>query len=116
MMRFPGGSSNSVSKRYNKGIMTRLTASVEQKGYRYFDWNVDSGDAEGTTVDKDKILGNIKSRLGNHTCAVILMHDSSTKTTTVEALPEIINMLREKGYELLPITADTPDVHHTVYN
>ena len=116
IMRFPGGSSNSISRKYNKGILTRLTASVTQKGHRYFDWNVDSGDADDVTVDKSKLIGNIKARLGNHTSAVILMHDSATKTTTVEALPEIINMLREKGYEILPITMDTPDVHHTVCN
>ena len=47
LMRFPGGSSNSVSKSHCKGIMTALTAAVEAQGFQYFDWNVDSNDAGG---------------------------------------------------------------------
>ena len=45
IIRFPGGSSNTVSM-FNKGIMSILTKSVKEKGYHYFDWNVDSGDAD----------------------------------------------------------------------
>ena len=45
-LRFPGGSSNTVSK-FNKGIMSSLTREVEQNGYRYYDWNIDSNDAGG---------------------------------------------------------------------
>lgn len=45
VIRFPGGSSNTVSRRYRKGIMSRLTKQVEEKGYTYFDWNCSSGDA-----------------------------------------------------------------------
>ena len=40
LMRFPGGSSNTVSK-FNEGIMTRLTQAVEDAGFYYFDWNVE---------------------------------------------------------------------------
>ena len=46
-IRFPGGSSNMVSAKYNKGIMSRLVEAVQEKGYQYYDWNLDSGDAAG---------------------------------------------------------------------
>ena len=38
LCRFPGGSSNTVS-RFNRGIMSRLTKAVTERGCRYFDWN-----------------------------------------------------------------------------
>lgn len=44
IIRFPGGSSNTVSS-FNPGIMCTLSNMVIEKGYHYFDWNVSSGDA-----------------------------------------------------------------------
>lgn len=116
IIRFPGGSSNTVSKKYCIGIMTELTKEVTAKGYIYHDWNVDSGDADAKTVDKDILVENIRSRLGSRSRAVILMHDSHSKTTTVEALPEMIEYIQSRGYEILPITEDTEPVHHSVQN
>ena len=43
-MRFPGGSSNMVSKQYNSGIMKRLTHKVIDLGYQYYDWTSLNGD------------------------------------------------------------------------
>ncbi len=114
--RFPGGSSNTVSHKHCEGIMTKLTAGMTERGYAYFDWNVDSGDADGTTVPADTLIANIKNRTGSRKQVVILMHDARSKTTTVEALPAIIEYLQSRGYEILPITEDTEPVHHRVNN
>ena len=57
-MRFPGGSSNIVSKDYCPGIMTRLTKAVEDQGFHYFDWNVDSDDA-GKAKTADEVFRNV---------------------------------------------------------
>ena len=116
IMRFPGGSSNTVSRSYCRGIMTTLTAEVQKRGYRYYDWNVDSGDADAERVSASTLVSNIKDRCGSQKEAVILMHDSPSKSTTVDALPEIIRYLQSKGYVLLPITGQTPPVHHNVNN
>lgn len=116
IIRFPGGSSNTISKSYCRGIMSTLTKSVQNKGYRYFDWNVDSGDADGGTVSEAKIISNIKKRCGSQKQAVILMHDAAPKTTTAAALPEIIEYLKSKGYDIQPITENTPVIHHSVNN
>lgn len=114
--RFPGGSSNTISRKHCAGIMTALTKEVEARGYNYFDWNVDSGDADDTTVDKDVIVSNIKNRTHSYKRVFILMHDAKSKTTTVEALPEIIEYLQSRGYTILPITDSTEPLHHKVNN
>ena len=45
--------------------------------------------------------------------AIILMHDSADKPTTVEALPTIIeNILALDDTVILPITDDTEPVQH----
>src|SRR5699024_8931981 len=38
LIRFPGGSSNTISKKYSEGIMSTLTKEVLNKGYQYYDW------------------------------------------------------------------------------
>lgn len=116
IMRFPGGSSNTVSKEYNKKIMTRLTKQVQQKGYVYVDWNVDSTDASGNNVPKSKILSNIKNSSKGKGDICVLMHDSSAKKTTVEALPEMICYLRAQGYRFEALTTSSPIFHHGVNN
>lgn len=116
IMRFPGGGSNTVSRSYCKGIMSTLTSEVQKRGYRYYDWNVDSGDADDIRVSTATLISNVKRRCGSQKQAIILMHDSPSKTTTVEALPDIISYLQSKGYVLLPITESTPQMHHNVNN
>ena len=116
LMRFPGGSSNTISRKYCKGIMTDLTAEVTNRGYKYFDWNLDSGDASAYRVKKSKIVNNVMSQIGNGGSQVILMHDAAAKTTTVEALPEIIEALQSYGYEILPLDESSPETHQQVAN
>lgn len=114
-IRFPGGSSNVVSA-FNPGIMTRLTKKVLEEGYVYYDWNVESGDASVKAADKDVIVGNVINGLKPGRDNVVLMHDSKEKTTTVEALPEIIEYCRSQGYDFAPITDVTEPVIHKVKN
>lgn len=115
IMRFPGGGSNTVSKKYSPGIMTRLTQGVADRGYIYYDWNCSSGDAIKNTVPKDTIVANCK-RVPAAKNVIVLLHDTEAKGTTVEALPEIIEYYQSCGYTFSTITADTPPVHHKVNN
>lgn len=116
IIRFPGGSSNAVSKKYNKGIMTRLTKQVQQKGYVYVDWNVDSTDASGNNVSKTKILNSVKSASKGRGDICVLMHDTGAKKTTVEALPEMISYLRAQGYQFEALTTESSIFHHGLNN
>lgn len=116
VMRFPGGSSNKVSAKYCGGIMTRLVSLVQERGYSYFDWNVASGDADSNTPSYTYIRNNVLNSAKNKNSACVLMHDSSVKTTTVQALPEIIEGLTAMGYRFEALTPETYGYHHRNLN
>ncbi len=117
IIRFPGGSSNTTSRKHCRGIMTKLVGSVTEKGYSYFDWNVCNGDAEGKEhVAPDKLISRVKRETGAKSDVIVLMHDAAVKDTTVKALPGIIEYYQSRGYAILPLTADSPQIHHAVNN
>lgn len=116
LLRFPGGSSNTISRKYCDGIMTTLTKEVTKRGYTYFDWNVDSGDAAKVHVPADKIVRNSTAAIGEKNEVILLMHDAVAKTTTVDALPEIIAAYRAAGYRFDVLSSDSFVWHHTVLN
>ena len=115
-MRFPGGSNNTVSKKYKKGIMSDLTTQVQIKGYAYVDWNVDSGDASGNNVAATRIKNNVLRQAKNKNSICVLMHDTSSKGTTVKALPGIIEGLKKQGYKFEVLTEKTYGYHFKVNN
>ena len=116
IIRFPGGSSNVVSKHYSSGIMTRLTSEVVNRGYNYFDWNVDSNDAGGDGANSSKIYNNVINGLSHNKTNIVLMHDSGSHTATVNTLKNIIDYGKKQGYSFKAITNDTPSVRHGVNN
>lgn len=114
MVRFPGGSNNKLYKKYNKSgenVMAQIKEELKQKGYVYVDWNVDSMDAKTKELkSKEAITKAVVSQAVKQDQAVILMHDAQAKTTTAEALPEIIRQLKEKGYEFDILTPNSTQV------
>lgn len=112
LVRFPGGSSNTVSD-FNPGIMTTLAQQLHDKGYEYFDWNVSSGDA-GETTSTDQVVENVISGIQNCSVSVVLQHDS--KDYSVAAVERIIQWGQENGYTFLPLRLDSPNAHHTINN
>ena len=113
LIRFPGGSSNTISKRYCKGIMSRLTESVTNNGYLYADWNVDSRDAS-TARTSSEVAANVIAGMQQFTTSIVLQHD--TKQFSVEAVEEIICWGLLNGYTFLPMTEHTQMHHHGVVN
>ena len=114
IVRLPGGSSNTVSKKYNSGIITRITQKLKENDYYYFDWNIDSLDASGKLA-KEQIYTNVTTQIkqGEN---IILMHDSATKLTTYEALEDIIKYSKQNGYTFARITKNTLPIHHKIKN
>lgn len=115
IIRFPGGSSNTVSKRYCTGIMTDAVEYFSTTDFVYFDWNVDSQDAGGA-YSKEEIFENVTSTIKPNRSNIVLMHDSGSKKFTVEALQNIINWGIAEGYEFKAITQETPQVTHRIAN
>ena len=112
LMRFPGGSSNMVS-RYNKGIMTMLSKAVQDAGFQFFDWNVDSMDAGGAKSSK-KVLENVIAGVQEQRVSIVLQHD--IHDYSVEAVEDIILWGLENGYRFLPLNMNSPNSHHEVNN
>lgn len=113
LMRFPGGSSNAISKNYNVGIMTRLTKAVEERGFTYFDWNVDSKDAGGAKT-ADEVYQNVINGCRNKKASVVLQHD--IHGYSVDAVERIIQWGLANGYTFAALTPDSPTAHHPINN
>ncbi len=112
IFRFPGGSSNTVSRKQCDGIMTKLTTIMPKSGYREYDWNVDSNDTTLTRPEQvaNKVISGLKKDRNN----IVLLHD--IKAHTVNAVPAIIEYGLAHGYSFAVITEDTPTVQLTVAN
>lgn len=107
--RFPGGSSNTVSKM----DMHVFIDYLDSRGVRFYDWNVSSGDASSMQLSVKQLVKNATEGIEQRETSVILMHDAVGKRTTVEALPIIIeNILAMEDTVILPITEDTMLVQH----
>lgn len=115
IIRFPGGSSNAVSKQYNIGIMSRLVSKVSARGYIYFDWNIASGDAGGAN-NKNDVYNNVIKGISPTKTNVVLMHDFENNYKTLNSLKDIITTCKNAGYTFAAIDNNTPQIAHTVNN
>lgn len=113
-VRLPGGASNTVSRRYCPGIMTKITSELLKNGYQYYDWNVSSGDASGNNVPVPKIIAESTNSKQNN--INLLMHDTDAKNTTIQALPKIIEHYRSQGYIFKAIDDSSFVPHQHVNN
>lgn len=116
VIRFPGGSSNTVSKEYCPGIMTELVQEVTDAGLMYLDWNVSSEDALGDNRPKSTLVSNVVNNLEKNRSNVVLMHDTSAKQTTADALQDIIDYGKSHGYSFYAVSQDTVPIHHGIHN
>ena len=119
IIRFPGGSNNTVSKKYSEGIMTFLTNEVLIRGYRYYDWNVDASDAwqcaKNSVSDKKKcVYNNLVNKLSKNKANIVLMHD--IKKHTADSIEDIIKYGKDNGYDFEAITSDTAMIRFRVNN
>ena len=115
LIRFPGGSSNLVSAKYDGGakIMSRLAREVEAKGFTYFDWNISSGDAGGITT-ADGVYNTVVNGLVGDGDMVVLQHD--IKKYSVDAVERIIKYGLDNGWRFDKLTAESFTAHHGINN
>lgn len=98
-IRFPGGSSNTVSHRYGgSDIMKELKAQATERGFTYVDWNVSAEDAVGGHPSASTIYNNIVREVGEKTSCIVLMHDTNATKNTAAALPDVIHWFKNAGY------------------
>ncbi len=115
-IRFPGGSSNIVSKKYSPGIMSTLTQEVVNRGYKYYDWNISSEDAGRCAKEKSSscVYNNAVLGLSKNRCNMILLHD--IKFYTADALRDIIKYGKSNNYIFRQIDKTTPMVKQHINN
>ncbi len=113
--RLAGGSPTIGS--FKKSNSTKIPQELLKRGYQYFDWNALAGDSEASqfvngSTPASTIVSNVLSdarRLAKTDSPIcVLMHDNPGKETTTEALPEIIDGLKELGYEFKTLEYDSP--------
>lgn len=112
IVRFPGGSSNTISRNYQKGIMSTLVNELTSRGYSYFDWNLDSRDAGGLTTSSavsNQIIKNL-----NGGTKMVLLHD--IKSYTVNAMETVIQEALSRGYTFEKVNINSPTYHHGLNN
>ena len=113
IVRFPGGTSNTISRNYCKKIMTTLSKSLGYRGYFYCDWNVSSGDAGGAK-NKDEVANNVINGIKRNNVSIVLQHD--IVSFSVDAVEKIIVWGLANGYTFLPMNESTPMYHHKPNN
>lgn len=112
-IRFPGGSSNNVSKKYCHKIMSKLTKEVINRGYQYYDWNEDSEDGSGQLSVK-QLIKNATASTDNN--IILLFHDANGKENSLKAIGPVIQYYQKKGYVFKGIDDSSYVVHHSVNN
>jgi peptidoglycan/xylan/chitin deacetylase (PgdA/CDA1 family) len=106
-LRFPGGTNNTVSLKYHNGapIIPALLDDLKSKGVTPVDWNAGGLDAKSPVPSKATIVDGVVNICANKQKAIILLHDSDTHASSVEAVPEIITKLRKMGFTFKPLTS-----------
>ena len=95
LFRFPGGS---VGGKYATLKQQAITV-LEQNNIAYIDWNSLTGDSEKQYPTAEYLMNNLQRTTENKNSLVILMHDSPAKRITVDVLQQVIDFLRQQGYE-----------------
>ena len=88
--RFPGGSFT---------VAPEKIKAVTANGYTFVDWNASFRDSELKDCTADKLYTAAISTVANPQKIVMLAHDTTDKTETVEALKDVIRHFKELGYK-----------------
>lgn len=104
IFRFPGGSNND----YNVDTREAIIAEMSRRGFRFYDWNVDSYDVAGATWTQ--MYNSIPEEVKGNARSIVLMHDAASRQNTVLVLEDIIKVLLDEGYKFDKINSDTKPV------
>lgn len=111
VFRFPGGSINKYSAHNYEEIIAEMT----RRGFTYYDWNASSGDAN-LSATANSVYSNTVRSSEKKDRIILLMHDSSRKAYTVQALPGIIEYYKAQGYRFDRITNDISPIAFNYIN
>lgn len=92
IFRFPGGAFTNQRETFKEVLI--------EENIPYVNWNCLTGDAETSSPQEEDIIARAKSsaKSADSDSLIMLMHDAGAKQVTADALPEIIEYFRSKGY------------------
>lgn len=101
IVRAPGGTCGMFTSAYYPAL--------KAAGYVEHDWNVCIDDSIGGHPTAADFVQKVREQTASGiSSAIVLMHCTYGKEETVKALPEIIQLLRERGYAFGLVTPMTP--------
>lgn len=95
LFRFPGGLAGGVYA----SIKNEAEQLLEQNYILNVDWNALTGDSEKSNPSPEYLMQNLQKTTCNKNSVVILMHDAAAKKITADMLPQVIEYLKQQGYE-----------------
>ena len=100
--RAPGGTAGIFDANYWE--------MVKAMGYVEHDWNIVTQDATPSRPNASTQVNNVLRQLGNTPPknVILLMHSNAGKEETVKALPELIKLFKDWGYQFGVVTPMTP--------
>jgi peptidoglycan/xylan/chitin deacetylase (PgdA/CDA1 family) len=90
LVRFPGGSFGDR--------LAPFRDAVTKAGYRYINWNDETGDADSFNPPVPVLFNNFEKYTQGKSVVVILMHDAAVKTNSVQVLPQVIQYLKSQNF------------------
>ena len=106
LFRFPGGSING----YNSTLYQEMIAEMVRRGFVPHDWNVSSEDASSSRVSSSHIIDCVIGGVSGRSRSIVLFHDGGGKNSTVNALPQIIDRLQAKGFQMEALSSKTKPI------
>lgn len=108
LIRFPGGSSRHLDE--------DLLENLHKSNYKIYDWNCSLEDGVDPKLTTEQLFRNSKKHSSKCSRIILLMHCNSNNTNTIKVLPQVIEYYRSCGYEICPITNDTPEYYYKIKN
>lgn len=99
VFRAPGGSTKMHDIEFDN--------ILSEFGYIIFDWNVSAADTDPHGITKSQVVYNIEHESRGLKKVIVLMHDNSKRKASFEALPEVIEWFKEKGYQFKVLDQNT---------
>lgn len=103
-IRFPGGSAGRLNQKFYD--------TLESKGYRIYDWNVDLKDGVKGSLAPSEFVKNAKKCSDKSVRRIILAHCNSNNKNTCSALSDIISYYKDEGYSFKAIDPSTPPYYY----
>jgi peptidoglycan-N-acetylglucosamine deacetylase len=97
LYRFPGGSTE-VEQRLGAKNKKQIIQTLNQEGYRCFDWDASLGDSGNTGKTVEKMLQDVQKEIKGKSRVIVLSHDMGLMKNTPAVISGLIKYCRKEGY------------------